>query len=117
MSLMVGHDTRVLITTGSGKSLRYQLPAALLRGRIDIVISPLFALIQDPMAQLSQICIQGEVLNSTMSTRKQAEIVPKGRTGRSRLLYLWPPERATGFRPAQEPCSSPFTAPHPSATP
>ena len=56
-SLLDGQDTCVVMPTGGGKSLCYQLPAAMLERRTAIVISPLIALMQDQAAQLAQMGI------------------------------------------------------------
>src|SRR5216684_3827522 len=66
-SLVAGHDTCVVMPTGGGKSLCYQLPAAMLPQQTVIVISPLIALMQDQVAQLTQMGIPSAVLNSSMS--------------------------------------------------
>ena len=76
--------------TGGGKSLCYQLPAAMLHGRTVIVVSPLIALMQDQMAQLTQMGISAAVLNSSMAPDQQTQIVRKAATGEFRLLYLSP---------------------------
>ena len=64
-SLLGGQDTCVVMPTGGGKSLCYQLPAALLADRTVIVVSPLIALMQDQVAQLTQMGIPAALLNST----------------------------------------------------
>src|SRR5271170_1359857 len=56
-SLLGGRDTCVVMPTGGGKSLCYQLPAAILAGKTVIVVSPLMALMQDQVAQLTQMGI------------------------------------------------------------
>ena len=88
-SLMAGCDTCVVMPTGGGKSLCYQLPAAL-SGRTAVVISPLIALMQDQMAQLTQMGIPAAFLNSTISERAQSEIIRDAQGGKYRLLYLSP---------------------------
>jgi ATP-dependent DNA helicase RecQ len=89
-SLLDGHDACVVMPTGGGKSLCYQLPAAMLHGRTVVVVSPLIALMQDQMAQLTQMGISAAVLNSSMAPDQQTQIVRKAATGEFRLLYLSP---------------------------
>ncbi len=76
--------------TGGGKSLCYQLPAAMSEGKTVIVVSPLIALMQDQMSQLTQMGIAAGVLNSSMAADQQAGIVRKAAEGAFRLLYLSP---------------------------
>src|SRR5207245_4901310 len=64
-SLLGGRDTCVVMRTGGGKSLCYQLPALVL-GQTAVVISPLIALMQDQAAQLAQMQTPAAVLNSTL---------------------------------------------------
>src|SRR5271163_84855 len=89
-SLLTGRDTCVIMPTGGGKSLCYQLPAALLAERSAIVISPLIALMQDQVAQLSLMGIPSAFLNSSLSAGEQAAIIKAARGGAYRLLYLSP---------------------------
>ena len=89
-SLLGGRDTCVIMPTGGGKSLCYQLPAAMLSKQTVIVISPLIALMQDQVAQLTQMGIPSALLNSTLAPRQQAEVIDKARAGEYRLLYLSP---------------------------
>ena len=89
-SLLRKHDTCVVMPTGGGKSLCYQLPAALLSGQTVIVISPLIALMQDQVAQLTQMGIAAALLNSSVTGAQQAEIMREAKNGRYRLLYLSP---------------------------
>src|SRR5277367_5969600 len=89
-SLLTGRDTCVIMPTGGGKSLCYQLPAALLAERTAIVISPLIALMQDQVAQLSLMGIPSAFLNSSLSAGEQAAIIKAARGGAYRLLYLSP---------------------------
>lgn len=69
-SLLDRHDTCVVMPTGGGKSLCYQLPAAL-SNETAVVISPLIALMQDQVAQLSQMGIPAAFLNSSIDEREQ----------------------------------------------
>jgi len=89
-SIAAGRDACVVMPTGGGKSLCYQLPAALAEGRTAIVISPLIALMQDQVAQLDEMGIPAAVLNSSQSP-SQREAVRRGAlSGKFRLLYLSP---------------------------
>jgi ATP-dependent DNA helicase RecQ len=89
-SLLGGCDTCVVMPTGGGKSLCYQLPAAMLPKQTVIVISPLIALMQDQVAQLTQMGIPSALLNSSLAPREQAQVIEKARAGEFRLLYLSP---------------------------
>lgn len=94
-SLLAGHDTCVVMPTGGGKSLCYQLPAVI-AGRTVIVISPLIALMQDQAAQLAQMGIPAAVLNSSLSSEEQNRVMRQAREGAYRLLYLSPERLARG---------------------
>ena len=95
-SLLQKHDTCVVMPTGGGKSLCYQLPAALLSEQTVIVVSPLIALMQDQIAQLKQMGIAAALLNSSITGALQAEIMRNANAGRYRLLYLSPERLARG---------------------
>ena len=88
-SLLGARDTCVVMPTGGGKSLCYQLPAVVL-GQTAVVISPLIALMQDQAAQLAQMGIPSAVLNSSLSNDQQTLVMRKAREGEYRLLYLSP---------------------------
>ena len=88
-SILAGHDTAVVMPTGGGKSLCYQLPA-LVSGRTAIVISPLIALMQDQAAQLGEMGIPAAVLNSSIPWSEQSNIISKAAQGAYRLLYVSP---------------------------
>jgi len=88
-SLLAGHDTCVVMPTGGGKSLCYQLPAVVSE-QTTVVISPLIALMQDQAAQLAQMGIPAAVLNSSVSNDEQNRVVRQAREGAFRLLYLSP---------------------------
>jgi ATP-dependent DNA helicase RecQ len=88
-SLLGARDTCVVMPTGGGKSLCYQLPALVL-GQTAIVISPLIALMQDQAAQLAQMGIPAAVLNSSLTNDQQALVMRKACDGEYRLLYLSP---------------------------
>ncbi|HVO60721.1 MAG TPA: RecQ family ATP-dependent DNA helicase [Terriglobales bacterium] len=88
-SLLGGHDTCVVMPTGGGKSLCYQLPAIVLNKTV-VVISPLIALMQDQATQLGQMGIPAAVLNSAQPGNEQSTVMRKARAGDYRLLYLSP---------------------------
>ena len=88
-SLLGGQDVCVVMPTGGGKSLCYQLPAAL-SPKTAVVISPLIALMQDQVAQLSQMGIAAALLNSSISAAEQSKVMRNAADGAYRLLYLSP---------------------------
>jgi ATP-dependent DNA helicase RecQ len=89
-SLLGGRDACVVMPTGGGKSLCYQLPAAILQEKTVIVVSPLIALMQDQVAQLTQMGIPSALLNSSMAGDLQSWVLHKAIEGAYRLLYLSP---------------------------
>ena len=88
-SILAGRDVAVIMPTGGGKSLCYQLPAVL-TGRTAIVVSPLIALMHDQAAQLSQMGIPAAILNSTLSPSEDSRVMSQAARGAYRLLYLSP---------------------------
>jgi ATP-dependent DNA helicase RecQ len=94
-SLIDGHDVAVVMPTGGGKSLCYQLPALVL-GRTVIVVSPLIALMQDQVAQLRQMGIPAAFVNSSIPTSEQRTIIESAIRGDYRLLYFSPERLARG---------------------
>src|SRR5690606_27243123 len=88
-----GRDALVLMPTGGGKSLCYQIPA-LLREGAGIVISPLIALMQDQVSALRQLGVRAAYLNSTLSLPEVRAVEQQLRRGELDLLYI-APERLT----------------------
>ncbi len=82
-------DTFVLMPTGGGKSLCYQIPALIFDG-LTVVISPLIALMKDQVDALRVNGIEAAYLNSTQSHHEQGEILEKVRSKKLKLLYLAP---------------------------
>jgi ATP-dependent DNA helicase RecQ len=92
-ALASGRDVCVVMPTGGGKSLCYQLPAVLDERRTAVVISPLIALMQDQVAQLRQMGIPAVFLNSSVEAADRQVVQRKAAAGEYRLIYL-SPERA-----------------------
>ena len=88
--ILAGRDVCVIMPTGGGKSLCYQLPAALQTDKTAIVVSPLIALMQDQVAQLTQMGIRAAVLNSSQDWNEQRKTEQRAEHGEFRLLYLSP---------------------------
>jgi ATP-dependent DNA helicase RecQ len=84
-----GGDALVLMPTGSGKSLCYQIPA-LLRDGVGVVVSPLIALMQDQVAALAELGVRAAFLNSTLSGAEAARVERQTRDGELDLLYVAP---------------------------
>lgn len=87
--LVEGGDALVLMPTGGGKSLCYQIPA-LLRQGVGVVISPLIALMQDQVAALQQLDLNAAFLNSTLDAVSVRDIEARLAAGDLDLLYLAP---------------------------
>ncbi|WP_296270494.1 DNA helicase RecQ [Pseudomonas sp. UBA6323] len=84
-----GGDALVLMPTGGGKSLCYQVPA-LMRDGLAVVVSPLIALMDDQVATLDELGVAAVALNSTQSVDEQREIADRIRRGQIKMLYLAP---------------------------
>lgn len=88
-TLVNGRDTLVLMPTGGGKSLCYQIPA-MLRDGVGIVVSPLIALMQDQVEALGQLDIRAAFANSSMDVRAQRQVENALLAGDLDLLYIAP---------------------------
>jgi ATP-dependent DNA helicase RecQ len=84
-----GGDALVLMPTGGGKSLCYQIPA-LLRGGNAVVVSPLIALMQDQVDALRQLGVEAAFLNSSLDAAAQREVERRFAAGELKLLYVAP---------------------------
>ena len=84
-----GNDTLVLMPTGGGKSLCYQLPALCFSG-LTLVVSPLIALMKDQVDALNANGIAASFINSTMSVAEIARVQEQARSGGLKLLYAAP---------------------------
>ncbi len=88
-TLLNNEDAIVLMPTGGGKSLCYQIPA-MIRDGVGIVISPLIALMQDQVSALNQLGIRATYLNSTLSSASQQQTEQQLLKGEIDLLYISP---------------------------
>lgn len=84
-----GGDALVLMPTGGGKSLCYQVPA-LLREGLAVVVSPLIALMDDQVATLDELGVSAVALNSTLGADEQRDIAERIRRNEIKMLYLAP---------------------------
>ncbi|AOP33024.1 ATP-dependent DNA helicase RecQ [Leptospira tipperaryensis] len=89
-SVLEGNDTLVILPTGGGKSLIYQLPSVLEEGSLTLVISPLIALMKDQVDSLKAKGITAEYCNSTQDDLEQLRILSRAATGKIQILYLSP---------------------------
>ncbi|MCB0265015.1 MAG: RecQ family ATP-dependent DNA helicase, partial [Calditrichaeota bacterium] len=88
-SILSRKDTLVVMPTGGGKSLCYQIPALLFDG-LTIVVSPLISLMKDQVDQLRENGVAAVVLNSSLSPQAYAENVQKIISKTAKLLYIAP---------------------------
>ncbi|MDE0249298.1 MAG: DNA helicase RecQ [Gammaproteobacteria bacterium] len=93
---VAGGDSLVLMPTGGGKSLCYQIPAIVREG-VGVVVSPLIALMRDQVEGLRQTGVRAACLNSTLSYREVLEVEAALENGQLDLLYI-APERLFGAR-------------------
>lgn len=90
-----GESSLVIMPTGGGKSLCYQLPSLLLEG-LTLVVSPLIALMQDQVAALQASGVQAAAMNSSCTAEEEEGIRQAVTSGRLKLLYV-SPERAVSY--------------------
>jgi ATP-dependent DNA helicase RecQ len=88
-AILNGEDVVVVMPTGGGKSLCYQLPAILLDG-VTVVVSPLIALMKDQVDALLARGIPATLINSTISATEQRERIRQMRSGEFKLVYIAP---------------------------
>ena len=84
-----GHDALVVMATGNGKSLCYQIPALCFEG-LTLVISPLISLMKDQVDQLQANGIEADFLNSSQTLEQQQQVQNKLISGQLKLLYVSP---------------------------
>ena len=88
-SALAGRDTLVVLPTGGGKSLAYQVPAMVLPG-LTVVVSPLISLMKDQVDVLVRKKVGAAFLNSTLSLNDSLDRLARATTGDIKLLYLAP---------------------------
>lgn len=88
-NILAKQDTLVVLPTGGGKSLIYQLPALVLEG-ITIVISPLIALMKDQVDSLERVGIPATFINSSISPEEMTKRLAKIKSGAYRIIYIAP---------------------------
>lgn len=88
-TVMAGKDCVVLMPTGGGKSLCFQLPALMMDGLV-IVISPLISLMKDQVDALRANGIVADLINSTLSQVEISGVMDRAKTGKLKILYIAP---------------------------
>src|SRR5688500_1210555 len=94
-AILEGHDTVVVMPTGGGKSLCYQLPALMKEG-VTVVISPLIALMKDQVDALQARGLPATFINSSVDFEEQKERIAGVRRGDFKLLYVAPERFRSG---------------------
>ncbi len=94
--VLEGKDTVVLMPTGGGKSLCFQIPALLLPG-VTLVVSPLISLMKDQVDSLRSNGVAAAYLNSSLSHEEQEDIMGQVKGGGIKLLYISPERLANTY--------------------
>jgi len=94
-NVLAGNDSLVLMPTGAGKSLCYQLPA-LCQDGYTMVVSPLIALMKDQVDALQANGVQAAFVNSTLSPEENERVLAEVASGQLKILYVAPERIATG---------------------
>ncbi|MEQ9452417.1 MAG: DNA helicase RecQ [Pseudomonadales bacterium] len=87
--VLSGQDTLVIMPTGGGKSVCYQIPSLLAPG-IGVVVSPLIALMRDQVQALTQLGVRAAYLNSSLSAEAQRQVIEQVRSNTLDMLYIAP---------------------------
>jgi ATP-dependent DNA helicase RecQ len=94
-AVLSGRDALLVLPTGGGKSLCYQIPA-LVRAGLTIVVSPLISLMKDQVEALARRAVPAAFINSSLSGAEAADRLARARDGSLRLLYLAPERLEAG---------------------
>lgn len=94
-ALLAGHDVLGVMPTGAGKSVCYQIPAALSPGAT-LVISPLISLMRDQVDALNDLGLPAAFINTTQTSDEQAMVFAQAAAGQIKLLYVAPERLETG---------------------
>ena len=94
-ALLAGRDVLGVMPTGAGKSVCYQIPAALSPG-VTLVISPLISLMRDQVDALNDLGLPAAFINTTQTPDEQAMVFAQAAAGQIKLLYVAPERLETG---------------------
>src|SRR5438046_775139 len=95
LSILHGRDTVVILPTGGGKSLCYQVPAIMFPG-LTIVISPLISLMRDQVRALRERGVAAAFVNSAISASESSEVLARAHANELKMLYVAPERFAVG---------------------
>ncbi len=95
-AILAGQDVMIIMPTGGGKSLCYQLPAMVMDG-VTVVVSPLIALMKDQVDALRERGIPATLINSTLGFEEQKERIQALRRGEYKLVYVAPERFRSGM--------------------